>query len=228
MPTLNYTEYKPPFDPSVVPGIRPLFDGETLTGWNYDPKAWSVVNNYMKCISDNTYAGTLESFGEFRLFVSSRQVSGQYGQTGIAFYGAQPPKGRWDGEAWKFVYLVGPTCIWWDYVTNSNDGTNPNCSPGDINMEKAPYNLPRQGHPGPWWQHEFLVSMKKGVIRGALNGVDMLTFKLPPATGGRAGFTTTPIGLIGHYTNTEVRYKDIWIEVNPREPDKFYSVTPKP
>gem|GEM_PF-3932357 len=221
MPVLNYTEYEPPFDPTTIPGIRPLFDGETLTGWNYDPKVWSVVNNYMKCTSDNTFAGTLESFSEFRLFVSSRQVSGQYGQTGYGFYGTQPPKGQWNGEAWKFVYLVGPTCIWWDYVTQSNDGTL-NCQ---INMEKAPYNLPRQGKPGPWWQHEFLFSMSKGTIRGALNGVDFLNFKLSAAAHkDRAAFTSTPIGFLAHFTNTEVRYKDVWIEVNPREPDKLYSV----
>lgn len=219
MPVLNNAVYRPLFDPSTVPDIQPLFDGVTLTGWSYDTKVWSVVNGYIKCVSDNTWCGTTENYSEFRLFISGIEVSQSGDHTGYGFLGEQrPPNGDWC-NSWKFVYLVGPTTIWWDYVNNSHPE-----STVKADLTQAPYKLPSYG---VWLQHEFLVSMSKKKIRVALNGVESLTLDYAKLNYHK-DLTSSPIGIIGHYGNKDVHYKDIWIEVNPKEPDKLYSVTKKP
>jgi hypothetical protein len=214
MPKLNLTEFKPPFDPSTVPGIQPLFDGETMTGWNCSP-AWSVTDAYIKgnAAASGTFCATKELYSEFRIFVSINQVAGQHAGIGIA--GANIT-GKWGQGDFKFHDLMTPSRYWWDYNINKGDdgGTTK-----FVDMTAAPYNIPWQGK---WYQMEMLVSLAKGTVRAAMNGVDCMTHSFTL----RNGPPPSPIGLQAHGGNIDVRYKDIWIEVNPKQTDTLLSVKP--
>lgn len=207
-------KYNSPFDPSTIPNIMPLFDGRTMTGWNYNPSGWKVDNG---CITGNgassgQFCASKENFSEFRLFVSGIQVTGQHAGIGVA--GVTPaPVGTWDNLQLKFHDLMTPSRYFWDYYINSGDDAGTTKS---IDMDKPPYSV---GWQGSFWQVEMLVNLKQGTIHAAMNGVDFVTHKFGPHNG-----TTGPVGLQSHGGNVEVRYKDIWIEVNPKQPDVLLSV----
>jgi hypothetical protein len=212
------TQYTPPFDPSSVPGIQPLFDGLTLGGWNCNtaPNGWSVIDGAIvgKSAVAGEFCATRANYSEFRLFASIIQVSGNGGHSGLGFGGQNPPPGSWSNEAFKFLDLMTPSCYFWDYARNAGAlGKIVAC----VDMTKAPYDVPWQGQ---WFQVEMTVSLSAGKVRAALDGVDFLTYDI----GTPDPFKNGPIGLQAHAGNQEVRYKDLWIQVNPANPDVLLSV----
>jgi hypothetical protein len=136
--------YKPPFDPSTVPGIEQLFDGKTLTGWNCNPNGWAVINTAMtgNSASAGQFCATKNSYSEFRLFVSIQQVSGTGGHSGIGFGGPNLPAGKWSNGDFKFLDLMTPSIYYWDY--NANAGAA-GMLVASVDMTKAPYNIPWSG-----------------------------------------------------------------------------------
>ncbi len=209
--------YTPPFDPSTVAGVQSLFDGATLTGWNCNtaPGGWAVINGTIvgKSAVAGQFCATQQSYSEFRLFASIMQVSGTGGHSGIGFGGRTPPLGKWGNGDFKFLDLMTPSFYFWDYLLNAGAGGRLVSS---IDMTKAPYNVPWSGR---WFQLEMTVSLGTGVVRAALNGVDYLTY----AIGTPNPFKSGPIGLQAHAGNQEVRYKDLWLQVNPSDPNTLLS-----
>lgn len=70
-------------------GFKPLFDGQTLTGWHGDEKLWSVQEGAIvgACdgkIPDNTFLISDREFGDFTLKVKFRLHNHQ-GNSGVQF-----------------------------------------------------------------------------------------------------------------------------------------------
>ncbi|MDP9036937.1 MAG: DUF1080 domain-containing protein [Myxococcota bacterium] len=216
-PPADGGSYTPPFDPSTVAGVQPLFDGATLTGWNCNtaPGGWAVINGTIvgKSAVAGQFCATQQSYSEFRLFASIMQVSGAGGHSGIGFGGQTPPAGKWGNGDFKFLDLMTPSFYFWDYLLNGGARGHIVAS---VDMTKAPYNVPWSGQ---WLQLEMTVSLSTGVVRAALNGVDYLTYNI----GTPNPFKSGPIGLQAHAGNQEVRYKDLWIQVNPSDPNTLFS-----
>ena len=84
---------------------------------------------------------------------------------------------------------------------------------------------PREKRPHPdfdahaWNETEILAHMGTGIIRMAVNGVEVTRYKDEDPTRLRKG----PIGLQIHAGASEVEYKDLEIEVDPRD-DRLLTV----
>jgi hypothetical protein len=205
----NFTEFQPKFDPRTVPGIQPLFDGETLKGWNC-PAAWSVKDGAITAGPGFWgFCETAGTYDKYRLFVSIIQdgTEGDGGHTGIGI-----DKGT------GFHDLMTPGCDWWDYEGGSK-GTTTGCPADRAIADTKTKTSPDQVYwHKEWYQMEFLVDVTKGTASVALNSIKYQDHTFTPKNGGKP----TPIGVQAH-NGGSVRYKDIWIEVNPKEPDKLLS-----
>ncbi len=204
----NFTEFKPKFDPSTVPGIQPLFDGATLKGWNCS-KEWSVKEGSLTAGPGFWgFCSPAGTYDKFRWFVSIIQdgTEGDGGHTGIYIDGT------------PFYGIMTPSCQFWDYAANVGIMANVKCIKLDL-AGGVPRTSPDQVYwHGEWFQMEMLVDLTKGTVRAALNGVDYLSHAFKPKSGGAAA----PIAIQAH-NGGAVRYKDLWIEVDPKEPDKLLS-----
>lgn len=185
--------------------LERLFDGKTLNGWSGDPAIWSVRDGTIHGITERggQLILTSGSYSDFRLIVQSRLVS-EKNHLGICFWGER--KADWGyGEC---ILVIPPTGGMWDY------------HPG----KKGP---PREKMPHPdfdphvWHESEILAHLKTGTIRMAVNGVEVTRYTDEDATRLRKG----PIGLQIHAGASEVEYKDIRIEIDPKD-DRLLTVRP--
>ncbi len=201
--------YTPPFDPSTVSTLMPLFDGKTLTGWNCNPNTWHVVDGAIVGTGQGEFCITKDSFSTVRIFVSTKTDSDHQG---IGFWGPQPPPGKWGNGDVACLDVMPPNEWTWDYLTNAGIAT----TAGSI------FNTPAQQLMDAWTQAEILLTRATGRIRMAVNGslildITVADLNRPKPEG--------PIGLQAHAANTKVYYKDIWVEVNPTE-DRLISLKP--
>jgi len=185
--------------------LNPLFDGETLNGWSGNPAIWSVTDDAIHGITE--HGGQLiltnRDYSDFRLILKSRLVS-EKNHLGVCFWGER----RTDWGYGDCILVIPPTGGMWDY------------HPG----KKGP---PREKlrHPDfdahVWHESEILAHIKTGTIRMAVNGVEVTRYTDEDATRLRKG----PIGLQIHAGASEVEYKEIKIEVDPKE-DRLITVRP--
>lgn len=182
-----------------------LFDGKTLNGWSGDPAIWSVKDDAIRGITEHGGQLILTNgdYSDFRLILQSRLVS-EKNHLGVCFWGER--KVDWGyGEC---ILVIPPTGGMWDY------------HPG----KKGP---PREKLPHPdfdphvWHETEILAHLKTGTIRMAVNGVEVTRYTDEDAMRLRQG----PIGLQIHAGASEVEYKDIRIEIDPKE-DRLLTVRP--
>ena len=98
-----------------------------------------------------------------------------------------------------------PPMNWtWDYTTNRGLKGRFNLS-RDLDKDLG---LTRS----EWTQAEILVNRSRGTIRMAVNGFEVLNYVDADPSRLKRG----PIGLQAHGGNHDVRYKDIFIEVAPK------------
>jgi len=86
-------------------GFKPIFDGETLNGWDGDPALWRVEDGAItgetttdKPLKVNTFLiWRLGEVDDFELTLEYRLLSGDKGNSGIQFRSFEKPKewGRW-------------------------------------------------------------------------------------------------------------------------------------
>jgi len=177
--------------------LRQLFDGKTLNGWSGDPAIWSVKDEAIHGIAEQGGQLILTDgdYSDFRLILKSRLVSDK-NHLGVCFWGERKP----DWGYGECILVIPPTGGMWDY------------HPG----KKGP---PREKLPHPdfdphvWHESEILAHLKTGTIRMAVNGVEVTRYTDEDASRLREG----PIGLQIHAGASEVEYKDIEIEVQPKE-----------
>lgn len=182
--------------------MKVLFGGKSLRGWDYDPKVWSIQNKAMHGTGKYGQIFTKADYGNFRLIVTSRVVTPETntgsGHLGILFWGDRPPEGTW-GTA-HALQVQPPHGAMWDYITNK-----------DVKPNRV---IPRQGllyH--DWHTAELLANIKTGEVRMAVDGVEIIQYKHYDPTLLKKG----PIGMQLHAAASVVEYKDIRIEVEPKE-----------
>ncbi len=196
--------YTPPFDAAAA-GLTPLFDGKTLNGWVGDPTCWKVVDGAIVGVKGNQNIMTTGDYDDFRLIVSTIQVDKPSNHQGIGFWGERMPEGKY---GYGGCVLVMPPMPWtWDYTVNKG-------APGTLSLNKdAGFKR------SEWSQAEILVNRSKGTIRMAVNGIEILDY----IDNNPSRLKKGPIGLQAHAGNKDVRYKDIFIEVSPKE-DRLITV----
>jgi len=191
--------------PARIAGGARLFDGATLAGWSGNPAVWSVKAGALNGAAEK--GGTLlvsdGDYADFRLILKSRLVS-EKNHLGVCFWGER--KADWGYG--NCILVIPPSGGMWDY------------HPG----KKGP---PRETLPHPtvdahaWHETEILAHLATGTIRMAVNGVEVTRYKDEDPTRLRAG----PIGLQAHAGASVVEYKDLEIEVDPKE-DRLLTVKP--
>jgi hypothetical protein len=192
--------------PAPIPATTKLFDGTTLTGWEGDPKSWSVQDG---AITGKTGNGgfliyTKGDYENFRLTLQSKLVSAG-NHLGVCFWGTRQASFGYGG----CILTIPPSGGLWDY------------HPGKGSPPRTKINPPT-ADPHVWHKSELLVNMKAGTIRMAVNGVELILYEdIDPPRLKRG-----PIGLQLHAGASEVQYKDLEIEVDPKE-DRLLSVPPK-
>jgi hypothetical protein len=198
------TLFTPPFDPSTVPTLMPLFDGKTMTGWNCST-GWTVVDGAIMSTAKGEFCLTKDKYATVRIFVSTRTDSDHQG---VGFWGNPDPT-KFDNGSVGCFDVMPPNEWTWDYVTNAGIATKA----GAIS------NKPAQQLMKEWTQAEILLTSETGRVRMAVNGALIVDFIVAATARAKAA----PIGLQAHGGNTKVYYKDIWVEVNPKE-DRLISL----
>jgi hypothetical protein len=201
-------EETPPGQFPGCPRCKAIFDGKTMDGWMQSPAGSFVVKDgVIASTGKGAHAWTKEDYGDFRIFLSVRQISGDHkpcttlfctrptgaparGLSGIQF---QPPMGgSWDYRPGK---NSGPDATHWMY---------PNPRP-QFDVKK-------------WNRCEILARASTGEFRGACceiegkatcKAVEVLHYK--DATAGKKG----PFALMMHNGGLFDEYKDLWVETDP-------------
>ncbi len=194
--------YIPPFDAAAA-GLKPLFDGKTLNGWVGNPACWKVIDGAIVGLKDNQNLMTASDYEDFRIILSTRQVNAPSNHQGVGFWGDRLPEGQY---GYGGCVLVMPPMNWtWDYTVNRG-------APGRLTLSRdleKEFGIKRS----EWTQAEILVNRAKGMIRMAVNGIEMLSY----VDDNPGRLKKGPIGLQAHAGNHDVRYQDIFIEVGPKE-----------
>jgi hypothetical protein len=185
------------------PAMTSLFDGATLEGWEGEPAIWSVREGAIDGVAE--HGGQLiyskGDYQSFRMTLQSRLVS-ESNHLGVCFWGDRVP----DFGYGQCILVIPPSGGMWDY------------HPG----KKGP---PREKLPHPnfdphvWHTTEILANFQTGRVRMAVNGVEVTRYQDIDQTRLRQG----PIGLQIHAGASEVQYKDLRIEVDPRD-DRLFTV----
>jgi len=178
----------------VPPGMKQIFDGMSLTGWDGNPAIWSV-NVVDAAIHGKTSNGgqlinTKDSYVDFRLLVTARMLIVTTNHMGICFWGTPATPGRWGYNG--CLDLMPPWGGLWDYQTNRSILA----PPGDQSIQNQ-------------WMRIELLALSSGQVLAAINGVKTTDKTIE----GRARMS--PIGLQAHAGASDEEYKDIWIEINP-------------
>ena len=174
-----------------------LFDGQSLAGWEGNPTAWSAKDG---AIHGETEKGgfllyTKGDYDHFRLILKSRLLS-EKNHLGICFWGKRLPDFKYGG----CILVIPPDGGMWDYIENK---TPP--------REKLPHDPPFDAH--QWHTTEILADMRTGEVQVAVNGFQTTRYKdVDPKR-----LTRGPIGLQLHGGASQVAYKDLQVEIAPRD-----------
>jgi hypothetical protein len=181
-----------------------LFDGKSLHGWSGNP-TWTVKDGAID-FTGHAGRGTLlvsqGDYSNFRLLVRSRLVS-EKNHLGVCFWGKRQP----DHGYGECILVIPPSGGMWDY------------HPGKKGPPRTKLADPKFD-PHVWHQTEVLAKRATGEVRMAVNGVELLRYKDEDPKRLLHG----PIGLQAHSGESQVQYKDLEIEVDPKEPDRLVTV----
>jgi hypothetical protein len=187
------------------PGRRiVLFDGVSLKGWTGNPVFWSVRDGAIHGATDETRGELLltdGNYGDFRLILKSRLVS-ESNHLGVCFWGER----RADFRYGDCVLVIPPHGGMWDYRPGKGSPPREN-----IPHEKA--------DPHQWHETEVLGNIKAGTVRMAVNGIEIVRYKDDDPGRLKHG----PIGLQIHSGASIVEYKDIELEIDPKD-DRLLTV----
>ena len=189
-------------DDKPCPRCVKVFDGKTWAGW-VGRKGWSITpEGAMRGEPGGDRAvHTRTEYESFRLFVTSRMNPRNGDHLGILFWG--PPPGD---EVYKMnIQFQPPHGAMWDYYVNKDNIGEKRIVRGERVDET-------------WHFTEILANFKTGVMRAAVNGVEITSYKSPSWQRRHRG----PIGMQRHGKGVS-EYRDIWVEENP-EYDQLYSV----
>jgi hypothetical protein len=205
--------------------VTSLFDGQTLDGWIQIPaNSWTVKDGAMA----STGAGrgviyTEGDCGNYRLIftvrhVGAEPVKGDH-RACVLIFCTRPGEDAPALDALGGIQLQPPYGGSWDYRPGKNNaGTGLFTRVFDGRQPQGPDGKPRFDE-HQWHQVELLVNAREGTARMAVaqpagtKAIEVLRFKDP--TAGKLG----PIAWQIHNQGLFDEYKDIYIEVNPKEDD---------
>ena len=181
-----------------------LFDGVSLKGWTGNPVFWSVKDGAIRGVTDETRGELLLSDGEFRRFPPHTQIAARQRiePLGVCFWGER----RTDFRYGDCVLVIPPHGGMWDY--RPGKGSPP--------RENIPHT---KADPHQWHETEVLGNIKAGTLRMAVNGIEIVRYKDEDPSRLKRG----PIGLQIHSGASIVEYKDIEVEIDPKE-DRLLTV----
>ncbi len=204
--------------------MTPLFDGKTLDGWKASvkgtnaadiTKAWTVKDGAMASLGEGRgLLHTTQEYGNYRLIFTMRHVGGPPSdhRACVLIYCTAATEGQPTLDAFGGIQFQPRNGGSWDY------------RPGKNNSGKGLFT--RLAHPKydehEWFQVEILV-YTNGTARMAVaqpigtKACEVLVFKDP--TAGKKG----PIAWQMHNNGLFDEYKDVLIQVNPKE-DKLVTV----
>jgi hypothetical protein len=163
-------------------------------GWEGSASVWSVKDGILTGGGQRGQLTTVASYENFRLTIWMRLASGD-DHLGICFWGTK--------RVFDCLLVVPPSGAIYDYVSN----TTVRSIQYDPNAKRM------------WHQTELLVNRTTGIVKVAVNGMARPDYKDPRAAGRKAG----PIGLQLHSGGISVEFKEIFVEVNPKE-DRLLTV----
>ncbi len=203
---VSYT-FKPAFDAAAA-GLAPLFNGRDFTGWRANPECWKIVQGTLVGTKDNQLMTTVADYDSFRLIVCSSQADPPMNHQGIAFWGDRTPDGNYGyGDCLLFT---PPNPGTWDYKLKGR-------APGKVLFSR---DLEKEGYTrSQWTQAELLVNRATGTVRMAVDGKEVISYVDNALERRKKG----PIGLQAHGGSHDVRYRDVYIEVDPKS-DKLLTV----
>jgi hypothetical protein len=188
----------------IPPGMKRIFDGASLTGWDGNPAIWSVDTAdaaiHGKTNNGGQLINTTDSYEDFRLILSARMLIDTKNHMGICFWGTPATPGKWGYNG--CLDLMPPWGGLWDYQSN-NSVLAP---PGDQSIQSR-------------WMRIELLALATGEVLAAINGVKTTEKALPNRS------RPSPIGMQMHAGASDGEYKDIWVEVHPTVHD-LLTVTP--
>ena len=197
-------------NPYNDPNLVSMFDGKTLDGWTAQASGqWSAKNGVIH--GNGTSRGWLyynkAQVGTFRWIFNVRQVKGNHAPTVLIWGTTNPIR-----DALSAIQFQPPNGGHWDYRPGKNNG-------GSGLFTQVPHTK-LDIH--QWSQCELIGNMATGIAKmacGQLTGsatttckaVEVLDFK--DATAGKTG----PIAWQIHNAGLFDEYKDITIEINPKD-----------
>lgn len=193
-----------------------LFDGKSLDGWiQIPPNSWTVTNGAMASLGvGRGVIYTAQDYRHYRLMFTMRHVYGNKDhQACILIFCTRPAPGQKPLDALGGIQFQVPNGGHWDYRKGHNNGGK-----GEFtSVTKVKFD------PHQWSRVEILVDASKGIARMAVaqppgsKAVEVLDFNVPEA--GKTG----PIAWQMHNKGLFDEYKDVSIEVNPKE-DRLITV----
>ena len=199
-----------------APAALPLFDGKTLDGWiqienkpSALSEAWIVKDGAMASTgSGRGVIYTARDYGRFRLMFTMRHVSGNPDhQACVLIFCNRPIAGEKPLDALGGIQFQVPNGAHWDYRPGKNNSGGDEFTP----VTKVHFDSHE------WSRVEILADASEGTARMAVaqplgtRVVEVLRFR--DATAGRVG----PIAWQMHNAGLFDEYKDVTIEVNPKD-----------
>jgi len=179
----------------LLPGSTPIFDGKTLDGWVGKPGVWSVKDGAIVGYAQNggSLLATTKTYSSFRISGKANVLMSE-NHLGICIWGGKSGTGY--GGC---IVFVPPSGSIWDYGGGGEVRTLPYVWMG-MKVEKH-----------AWNQFEILADSTTGTVRMGVNGHEFPVYK----KAGRG--KEAVIGLQIHAGFSQVGYKDLAIEVDPKE-----------
>jgi hypothetical protein len=197
------------------PGCVKIFDGKTFDGWEADPSTWTIVDGAMRGIGGTSrLAYTKADYGSFRLIFTARMDPVNNDHLGVLFWGDRPtdPARPKIDDAGGLQFMP-PHGAMWDYHPPKHHNL-----PHD-QLAKGPRDFTK------WCTTELLCDIKKGTVRAAVDGVEIVRYA-HPFPGERADhekrIVPGPIGMFRHGGGGS-EYRSIYVEVDPKE-DRLITV----
>jgi hypothetical protein len=184
----------------------PLFDGNSLTGWEGDPKWWRIEDGAItggsltELVPENQFIATRAAFGDFDLRLKIRLT----GTEGFINSGVQIRSARIPGSSEMVGYQVDAGDEWWGMLYDESRRNEVISRAADLSAVNAAVRK------GDWNEYRILAEGPR--IRSWINGVPALDYTEKDAAIALEGI----IGIQVHGEGkTLVQVKDITLEALP-------------
>jgi hypothetical protein len=207
----------PPAAGAPCPRCVKIFNGMNFDGWFASAATWKITPEGAMHGQGGTSrtAYTKDDYGNVRLIFTTRMNPVNGDHLGILFWGnrpTNPDKPEINNAGW--LQWMPNFAGLWSYYPPKDKGVpamRPNPNPGDWTK---------------WHTCEMLLILDTGTVRVATDGIEVTRYMHPfpmERMDPTKRIIKGPIGMMKHGGGGS-EYKDIWVEVDPTERDKFYTV----